>query len=62
MKGIFIISFKGFENSFMNSFKVLVGILFGPLALFVFIGLNRSSTSSGTVGDRKIVFVVRAKI
>ena len=62
MKGIFIISFKGFENSFMNSFKVLIGILFGPLALFVFIGLIKSSTSSGIAGERKIVFVFRAKI
>ena len=62
MKDIFIISLKGFENSFFNSFKILVGILFGPLALFVFIELIRSSMFSGTVGERKIVFVFRAKI
>ena len=58
MKDIFIISLKGFENYFLNSFKILVGILFGPLASFVFIELIRSSTSSGTVGERKIVFLV----
>ena len=58
MKDIFIISLKGFENSFLNSFKILVGILFEPLALFVFIELISSSTSSGTVGERKIVFFV----
>ena len=40
----------------MNSLKILVGILFGPLALSVFIELIGSSTSSGTVGERKIVF------
>ena len=56
LKDIFIISFKGFENSFLNSFKILVGILFGPLALFVFSELVSSSMSSGIVGERKIVF------
>ena len=53
-----IISLKGSENSFLNSFKILVGILFGPLALFVFIELIRSCRSSCTVGERKIVFLV----
>ena len=53
-----IISLKGFENSFLNSFKILVGILFGPLALFVFNELIRSCRSSGTAGKRKIVFLV----
>ena len=50
-------SLKGFENSFLNSFKILVGILFEPLALFVFVELIRSSMSSGTVRERKIVFL-----
>ena len=59
MKNIFIISLKGFENSFLNSFKILVGILFGPLAWFVFIEPIRSSPSSGTVGERKIMFLVK---
>ena len=58
MKDIFIISLKGFENYFLNRLKILVSILFRPLALFVFIELIRSSTSSGTVGERKIVFLV----
>ena len=58
LKYIFIISLKGFENSFLKSFEILVGILFEPLALLVFIELIRSSTSSGTVGERKIVFLV----
>ena len=57
LKDIFIISLKGFENSFLNFFKILVDILFGQLALFVFIELIRSSTSSGTVGERKTVFL-----
>ena len=56
LKDIFIISFKGFKNSFLNSFKILVGILFGPLALFVFSELVSSSMSSGIVGERKIMF------
>ena len=55
LKDIFII-FKGFENSFLNSFKIFVGILLGPLALFVFSELVSSSMSSGIVGERKIVF------
>ena len=57
LKDRFIISLKGFENSFLNNFKILVGILFGPLALFVFIELIRSSISSGRVGERKIVLL-----
>ena len=57
LKDRFIISLKGFENSFLNNFKILVGILFGPLALFVFIELIRSSMSSGRVGERKIVLL-----
>ena len=48
---------KGFENNFLNNFKILVGILSGPLALFVFIELIRSSISSGRVGERKIVLL-----
>ena len=39
LKDIFIISLKGFESSFLNSLKILVGILFGPIAVFVFIEL-----------------------
>ena len=35
----------------------LVGILFGSLALFVFIELIMSSMSSGRVGERKIVLL-----
>ena len=50
-------SLKGFENSFLNSLKILVGILFEPLALFVFVELVMSSTSSDTVGERKIGFL-----
>ena len=34
LKDRFVISLKGFENSFLKNFKILVGILFGPLALF----------------------------
>ena len=57
LKYIFIISLKGFENSFLNSFKILIDILFGSLALFVFIELIRSSAYSGTGGERKNVFL-----
>ena len=57
LKDILIISLKGFENFLLNSFKILVGLLFGPFALFIFIELIRSSTSSGTAGERKIVFL-----
>ena len=57
LKDRFIISFIGFENSFLNNFKILVGILFGPLALFVFIDFIRPSVSSGRVGERKIVLL-----
>ena len=57
LKGRFFISLKGFENSFLNKFKILVGILFEPLALFVFIELIRSSMSSGRVGEREIVLL-----
>ena len=56
LKDIFIISLKGFENSFLNGFKILVGKLFGPLALIVFIKRIRSSTSSGTVKKEKLCF------
>ena len=58
MKDIIVISLKGFENYFLNCLKILFGILFGALAWFVLIELIRSSTSSGTVGERKIVFLV----
>ena len=57
LKDRFIISLKGFENYFLNNFKILVGILFGPLALLVFTELIRSSVSSGGVGERKIVLL-----
>ena len=57
LKGRFIISLKGFENSFLNKFKILVGILFEPLALFVFIELIRCSMSSGRVREREIVLL-----
>ena len=57
LKDRFIISLKGFENSFLNNFKILVGMLFGPLVLFVFIELIRSSVSSGRVGKRKTVLL-----
>ena len=57
LKDRFIISLKGFENSFLNNFKILVGILFGPLALFVYIELVRPSMSTGRVGERKIVLL-----
>ena len=57
LKDRFIISLKGFENSFLNNFKILVGILLGPLALFVYIELVRLSMSSGRVGERKIVLL-----
>ena len=48
-----IISLKGFENYFLNNSKILVGIPFEPLALFVFIELIRSSISSVRVGEGK---------
>ena len=57
LKGRFITSLKGFENSFLNKFKILAGILFEPLALFVFIELIRSSMYSGRVGEKKIVLL-----
>ena len=57
LKDRFIISLKGFENSFLNNLKILVGILFGPLALFVLIDFIRPSMSSGRVGERKIVLL-----
>ena len=57
LKDRFIVSTKDFENSFSNDFKILVGILFAPLALFVFIELIRSSISSGRVGEKKIVLL-----
>ena len=57
LKNRFIISLKGFESYFLNNFKIFVGILFGPLALFVFIELIKFSISSGRVGERKIVFL-----
>ena len=61
LKDRFIISLKGFENSFLNNFKILVGILFGPLALFVFIELIRSSMSSGRVGESCVIaFMTKA--
>ena len=37
LKDMFIIPLKGFENSLLTGLKILVGILLGPLALFVFI-------------------------
>ena len=43
------------ENSFLNNLKILGGILFGPIALFVFIEFIRSLMPSGRVGERKIV-------
>ena len=61
MKGRLIISLKGFKNSFLNNLKILVGILFGPLALFVFIELIRSSMSSGRVGESCVIaFMAKA--
>ena len=57
LKDKFIISLKGFENLFLNNSKILVGILLGPLALFVFIDFIRTSMSSGRVGERKIVLL-----
>ena len=57
LKNRFIISLKDFESSFLNNFKILVGILFGSIALFVFIELIKFSMSFGRVGERKIVFL-----
>ena len=57
LKDRFIISLKGFENSFLNNFKILVWVLFGPLAWFVFIDLIRSSMFYCRVGERKIVLL-----
>ena len=57
LKDRFIMSLKGFENFFLNNFKILVGILFGPHALFVFIEVINSSMSSGRIGERKIVLL-----
>ena len=62
LQNTFIISFKGYENSFLNYFKILVGILFRPLALLVFIELVKSSISSGTVGESKIVLLFSGKL
>ena len=52
LKDRFVVSLKGFENSFLNNFKILLGILFGLLALLVFIEIIRSSLFSGRVGER----------
>ena len=49
--------FKGFENYFLNNFKILVGILFEPLLLFFFIELIRPSMPSVRIGERKIVLL-----
>ena len=57
LKDRFIISLKRFENSFLNNLKILVGILFEPLALFVLIDFIRPSMSSGRVRERKIVLL-----
>ena len=57
LKDKFIISLKDFENLFLNNFKILVRMLFGPLALFVFIDRISSSMSFGRVGERKIVLL-----
>ena len=57
LKDRFIISLKGFENSFLNNFKILIEILFVPLALFGFIELIRSLMSSGRVREKKIVLL-----
>ena len=57
LKDRVVISLEGFENSFLNNFKILVEILFGPLALFLFIELIRSSISSVRVGERKILLL-----
>ena len=54
---IYLEKIKGFESSFLNDFKILVGILFGSIALFVFIELIKFSMSFGRVGERKIVFL-----
>ena len=56
LKDRFIMSLKGFENFFLNNFKILFGILFGPHALFVFIEVINSSMSSGRVGERKLCY------
>ena len=47
---MFIIPLKSFENSLLTGLKILVGILLGPLALFVFI--ETVLTFSGSIYER----------
>ena len=46
-------SVNGFERSFVNCLKMVVGILPGPTALCTFRTLISVSTSSGNIGERK---------
>ena len=47
-------SLNGFGNAFLNGMKILFGIVFGPLALFLFNELIWSLVSCNNVGKRKI--------
>ena len=44
---------NGFERSFLNCFKMIVGILPVPTALWTFRVLISASTFSGVIGERK---------
>ena len=48
-------SLKGLENSDLQSFRILVGMLFAPNQLFTFILPIMTSISSGVVGVRNIL-------
>ena len=45
---------NGFERSFLNCFKMIVGILPGPIALWTFRVLISASTSSGDIGCERM--------
>ena len=48
-----MINVRGMLISFLHSFRIFVGRLFGPLALLLFRELILSSTSFGLIGFRK---------
>ena len=50
------ISVRVYDNIFLNALRILVGMLFIPIALLSFKNLRWSSTSSAVVGVRKKVF------
>ena len=50
------ISVRVYDNIFLNALRILVGMLFIPIALLSFKNLRWSSTSSAVVGVRQKVF------